>query len=158
MSEQPTPVRYSLGMDRKMHKRAIPLILAGITASTFLGGCSHEVTDDSVPRISVTEVSRRLDRVGRGVELLDARDRASYERSHIPGARHVTLPEIHPSNPTPSLVGRGTLIVYGEHPGSATALAIAKRLIRTMDRVEFMEQGFSAWVERGLPTSGTDHQ
>lgn len=141
-----------------MQRRAIPLILAGITASTFLGGCNREVTDDSVPRVSVSEVARRLDRVGRGVELLDARDRASYERSHIPGARHVTLPDIHPSGPTPSLEGRGTLIVYGEHPGSATAIAIAKRLVRTMDRVEYMEQGFAAWVERGLPRSGTDHQ
>ena len=139
-----------------MHRRAIPLILAGITASTFLGGCNREVTDDSVTRVSVSEVHRRLDRVGRGIELLDARDRASYERSHIPGARHVTLPDIDPTRPTPSLEGRGTLIVYGEHPGSATALAIAKRLWRTMDRVEFMEQGFSAWVDRGLPTTGTD--
>ncbi len=138
-------------MDKKYLAGAAAL---AISLFPYLGGCSSQVTDDSVPRVSVQDVARRLDRVGDGIELLDTRDRAAFERSHIPGARHVTLPEIDPSNPTTAFVGRGTLIVYGENPGSGTAVAIAKRLYRTMGRVEWMEAGFQGWVQQGLAQTG----
>lgn len=147
------PHRYSARM--KTFPIAI-FLLIGLLLIASLGGCSREVTDQTVTRVSPSDVASRLDRVGKGVELLDARDLAAYNRSHIPGARHVTLPEIDPGEPTKAFAGKGTLIVYGENPNPGPALAIAKRLFRTMNmqQIEYMEAGFSAWVEAGLPTTG----
>lgn len=121
-----------------------------------LGACTPSVDDSSVARVSVTEVARRLEK-GSNVLLLDARDQSVYAKGHIPDARHVSLPDVNAFEPTPGFDGYSSLIVYGENPGSGTAIALAKRLMQAKyNNVQLMQEGFDAWKAQGLPVAKGD--
>jgi len=115
-----------------------------------MGGCATTVTDDTVIRLTAQDVARRVD--GGGTLLLDTRPPERYREGHLPGARNVRLPDVRVGEKTPALQGYGSLIVYGENPGSADALAMAKRLIRAgHDDVRLLDGGYAAWRRAGLP-------
>ncbi len=117
-------------------------------------GCQNKVDDSRVARVSTAEVARRLEK-GANVGVLDARDAEAFARGHIPGARRIELPEVDPHEPTPSLEGYSSLIVYGQNPGSGTAIALAKRLMQAKHKnVLLMESGFDRWQTEGRPVAG----
>lgn len=129
-------------------------VVWGIVCSVVVGafaGCSNKVDDSTVVRISTTEVSRRLQK-GSNILVIDARDAKQYDAGHIPSARLVTLPEVDPLDPEPKFNGYSALIVYGDNPGSATAMAMAKRLMVTKHKnVVLMIDGFDQWKREGRP-------
>ena len=133
--------------------------LAFVLCSAFLptlGACTPKVDDSSVARVSVTEVARRVEK-GSNVLLLDARDKSQYVQGHVPAARLVSLPDIEPFEPTPAFEGYSSLIVYGENPGSGTAMALAKRLLQAKHKnVQLMLDGFDGWKAQGLPIAKGD--
>ena len=110
-----------------------------------------KVDDSRVVRVGVAEVASRLDR-GSNVLILDVRDPVRYAEGHIPSARRVHLPDVDPFEPTTAFAGYSALIVYGENPGSGTAMALAKRLMQARHKnVQLMEEGYERWRSDGHP-------
>jgi len=119
------------------------LLLAGT-------GCTTKISDRAVTRVTTTEASRHQER--EQSLFIDARPSAAYRREHIAGAVNIRLGDIPYARRDSRLVGRSPLIVYGEDPGSATALALAKRLLELdYEGVQFFEPGIAGWRAAGLP-------
>ena len=128
----------------------VGLVFLALWALPGLSGCTTKISDRAVVRISMTEATRRH---GREQALfIDARPGPEYARGHIAGAINLRLGDLSYTRRDPRLTGRSPLIVYGEDPGSATALALAKRLLELeYEGVEYFEPGFLGWRGAGLP-------
>lgn len=131
----------------------VVLVLLALWSLPGLSGCSTKISDRAVVRISTTEASKRH---GRGQALfIDARPASDYDRAHIVGAVNLRLGDLSFTRRDSRLSGRSPLIVYGENPGSASALALAKRLLDLeYEGVEYFEPGFLGWRGAGLPVEG----
>lgn len=135
-----------------IRSKGVVFALCSVLGANFVA-CAPKVDDTSVARVSVSEVARRLEK-GSNVLLLDARDRSAFAEAHIPRARHVSLPDVDPYEPTAAFEGYSSLIVYGQNPGSGTAMALAKRLMQAKHKnVQLMQDGFDAWQAQGLPVA-----
>lgn len=118
-----------------------------------MGGCANKVDDSKVERVSTTDVSRRLAK-GSNVLVLDTRDASEFAEGHVPGARLVRLPDVDPTDTEPRFGGYSAVIVYGDNPGSGTAMAMAKRLMQTKHKnVKLMIDGFEQWKREGRPVA-----
>ncbi len=137
-------------MDAPPNRFLIALVLIALVVP--LGACRTRVNDAKVPRMSVQEVARRLDRNPDKALVLDVRDEQRYRAGRLPTARLVSLPDVDPFEPTPAFLGYGVIIVYGQNPGSGPPMALAKRLIQAKhEDVHLMEEGFDAWTSLGYP-------
>lgn len=96
---------------------------------------------------------------GRALDVLmvDPRAPEDFAAGHIPGARNVRLGDVPiGSAPRESLAKFETLVVYGEHAGSATAKAMTKRLISVgYGQVRWMVGGLAEWTESGGEVEAT---
>ncbi|GJM18899.1 MAG: hypothetical protein DHS20C14_11120 [Phycisphaeraceae bacterium] len=92
--------------------------------------------------------------------FVDPRSPASYAKGHIPGARNLVLSAADQDRGTdPSINRYETLVVYGDHPGSAGAKAMAKRLMTagySKKKVKLLGEGLSAWESAGLPVDADE--
>jgi rhodanese-related sulfurtransferase len=128
------------------------LLLAILLTALPLAACQTRVNDAKVPRISVQEVARRLEKNPAKTLVLDVRDPERFAEGRIPNAQLVSLPEIDAVDPTPEFEGYGIIVVYGQNPGAGPPMALAKRLIHVKhDDVNLMEGGFDAWRASGFP-------
>jgi rhodanese-related sulfurtransferase len=129
-------------------------VVCAIFCSVVVGGvagCTNRVDDSKVARVSTTDVSRRLAK-GSNVLVIDARDASAYATGRLPSARHVRLPDVDPLATDPRFDGYSAVIVYGDNPGSGTAMAMAKRLMQTKHKnVQLMIDGFEQWQREGRP-------
>lgn len=137
------------------------LILAGISIIT-LGGCRGSVSDK---KIEFIDLNRAMELYDEGLEddeavlFIDVRKTERYNAGHILGARNIRVNEIDLRyDADPELLKYDNLVVYGENPGSASARAMAKRMIEggynTMlkDRVRLFLGGWVVWDSTGLPS------
>jgi 3-mercaptopyruvate sulfurtransferase SseA len=117
---------------------------------SLIGGCSPNVKDSTVIPVSAEGAAKRSEQAG--TMIVDTREQARFEAGHIPGARNFRLTDIRLQEQTPELTGHRVLIIYGENPGSAEAMAVAKRLMRAgHSDVRLLDGGFEAWTRAGLP-------
>jgi rhodanese-related sulfurtransferase len=120
----------------------------------FAPGCESATTDKSIVPITVGE-ARRLVELGRRepglVVLVDPRSQDDFRARHIAGARNIRLPDVPlKASPSRPLNAYATIIVYGEHPGSASARAMTKRLLGIgYEGVRFMFGGLEEWMAVG---------
>lgn len=132
--------------------RAIPYLLA---ASSLLAvpGCSKSVSDRAITNIAIADASRMVEAGSSGTVFVDARSASEHAERRIPGAIHIDIRDFDPEAPPASLRRAREIVVYGNDPGSATAIALTKRLLRAdFKRVYFMRDGLNGWVARSLPT------
>ena len=87
------------------------------------------------------------------VVLIDPRRSDRFESGHLPNARNVLLPDqTFDRGKDPAIERYENIVVYGNDPGSAAAIAMTKRLMSMRyDGVRWYEQGIREWVDAGLP-------
>lgn len=135
------------------------VILCGLLSG--LGGCKGDLSDK---KIEFIDLNRAMDLYDEGLSddeavlFIDVRKPERYNAGHILGARNIRVNEIDLKyDADPELLKFDNLVVYGENPGSASARAMAKRMIQggynTMlkDRVRLFLGGWVVWESTGLP-------
>lgn len=131
------------------------VLALGLTLATglalFTGGCASERIDDrSVPISEASDVSKAIARQARAALLVDARPDADFAAGHLPGAVNIRLEHLQDARFVDRLRSAPAIIVYGQNPGSAGAMALAKRLIGLhMRDVRYFPGGFDAWTRAG---------
>lgn len=81
---------------------------------------------------------------------MDVRDPESYALGHIPGAKNIRLQDVSATKKSPNFDSYRAIVVYGEDPGSARAIAMTKRLLGVgYDDVFLLEGGFAGWRAGG---------
>lgn len=134
--------------------------LAGIVL-IGLGGCRGNVSDK---KIDFIDLNRAMELYDEGLEdseavlFIDVRKPERYNAGHIKGARNIRVNEIDLRyDADPELLKYDNLVVYGENPGSASARAMAKRMIEAgyntvlKARVRAFLGGWIVWESTGLP-------
>jgi rhodanese-related sulfurtransferase len=122
-----------------------------------LGGCGGGVSDKDIKRVSLGEVRSLVERGQTNpntVLLVDPRPPSQYAAGHIAGARSMELPPMDQKRlgRDPALAAYQTIVVYGNDPASAIAVAMTKRLMALeYDGVRLFAGGLKEWTERGLP-------
>lgn len=141
---------------------SVRLFAVAAAAAVCLGvaGCT-KISDKDVLRdaLEVSDVAKIVQKgeVAAGSSapstlLLDVRTAEAFAAGHLPGARNIRLPEIDPKEKDPDLDRYKMIIVYDQNRGSASGMAVAKRLlIADYDDVRLFEEGFDAWKRAGLP-------
>lgn len=133
-----------------------PLLVLFFVA-LLAGGCSPATSDETIVRIDATTVTDRLSgKRAADTILLDSRSQADFDAGHLPTAVNMRIEDLS-SGRTTGLQRYSTIIVYGQNPGSATAMALAKRLVSLgYSGVRLYEGGVDAWRSAGLPLERTD--
>lgn len=146
----PTTLRFGNGL--------VGLVLGAVLlgAGGGAGGCSKQITDRDIKPISLVEVRALVEseRSGRGGALLiDPRGPSAFAAGRLPGARNIQLSEVKPEDGVnPALDRYGQLVVYGDDPGTGSAVAMTKRLMMTgYKNVRMFMGGLSEWKRAGLP-------
>lgn len=137
------------------------LIVFGIVALCGLMGCKGDLSDK---KIEFIDLNRAMDLYDEGLSddeavlFIDVRNAKRFNAGHIKGARNIRVNEIDLKyDADPELLKYDNLVVYGENPGTASARAMAKRMIEggynTMlkDRVRLFLGGWVVWESTGLP-------
>jgi len=125
-----------------------------IPAIALASGCSNSVSDGSITNIAIADAARSFETQKSGVLYLDARTAAEHAERRIPGSVHVDIRSFDAKNPPAAVRNAREIVVYGQDPGSATAIALTKRLLNAgYKRVYFMRDGMNGWVARSLPTA-----
>lgn len=126
-----------------------------------LSGCKGDLSDKKIEFIDLNRAMELYDE-GKGdskaVLFIDVRKHERFAEGRIEGARNIRVNEIDLRyDADPELLKYDNLVVYGENPGSASARAMAKRMIQggynTMlkDRVRLFLGGWVVWESTGLP-------
>jgi hydroxyacylglutathione hydrolase len=86
------------------------------------------------------------------VTVLDVRNRSEWDEGHIPGARHVPLPEL--TARLDELRDAGPIAVHCQG-GSRSAVAASVLAAAGVNDVTNVEGGYAAWVLAGnTPATG----
>jgi rhodanese-related sulfurtransferase len=115
-----------------------------------LGGNAFVREGDAIEEVEASEAKARLDR---GALFLDARPRAFYDMSHVPGA--LPLPEDDFDRAFASIEGRlrstFDIVVYCSGYGCEASHIVARRLAEKNIRAAVLHEGFPAWTDAGYP-------
>ncbi len=143
--------------------RLLVLLLALAPLAALVGGCGGQkkVNERDIERISTNELQRLVAQASAqdGVLiLLDARTESDFRQAHLPGARNLRPARVNPELGKDSGISRHDhIITYGEHPNSAVAKALTKRLMSTRYKgVRMYDGGVVAWRNAGLPMFSSD--
>ena len=137
-----------------LHALLVSIAFVWVTVGT---GCTQRVSDETIQPITTADLQRRIQDKPNEVLMIDARSADAFAQGHIPGAVHMTLPQIDPEQPDPQIQKYKTVIVYGQNPGSVTAKAMVKRFMKTgVKNARLLEGGIDAWRARGLPITSSD--
>ena len=139
-------------MHHDFHIAFLPMIVAVIT----LTGCSKDISDRDLRFTSIPELAQHLREPRPGVTLADARSQTEYDDAHIPSAVNIPLQSVRIDGRNPHIADPRLLIVYGNSPADPRAAALAKRLLALGHRPVLLEEGFTTWRNRGLPTTSTN--
>ena len=127
---------------------------------SLLPGCvgPRRVSDRDIRVVSMSEVAKLMDgqRNEPGERLLlilDSRAEAKYAEAHLPGAKHLLLSGVDPNMKRDKWMDSfEEIVVYADNPGSASARALVKRMLRMRyDNVRLFPGGFDQWSKAGLP-------
>jgi len=132
-------------------KHSAWIVGACLPALIGLSGCD-KVSDNTIEPVRLVDVAKATRAKGDSYLILDARDAASYDAGHIPGAQRMTAAQIDPKDPDPRLSSYKAIYVYGEHPNHNAAKALVKRLmVAEVSSTYLMDDGFVAWKAQGQP-------
>jgi rhodanese-related sulfurtransferase len=105
---------------------------------------------DAIEEVAAAEAKARLDK---GALFLDARPRAFYDMSHVPGS--VPLPEDDFDKSFAALEERlrrtFDIVVYCSGYGCEASHIVARRLAEKGIRADVLHEGFPAWTDAGYP-------
>jgi len=131
----------------------------GVTCATTMliatilvgAGCSSSRIDDSVVRqIDDQGAVKAFNAKRKNAIFVDARPDAAYAQGHVPGAVNIRLEHLRDARIVNRLREAPAIIVYGQNPGTASAMALAKRLLAMgMANVELFDAGMDAWRHMG---------
>ena len=131
------------------------LLLAGIAVA---GGCQRGITDADIDNMTLTEVRllwlEQQERAGEPILLLiDPRRREAFEGARLPGAVHVTLPELAlQEGVDPQVDAYRNIVVYAEGPGALSGRAMTKRLlVLGYSQAKLFGGGLTEWADSGFP-------
>ncbi len=139
------------------------VVLCGLAGGLLcgMGGCKGNLSDKKIEFIDLNRAMELYDEGlsdDEAVLFIDVRKHSRFDAGHIKGARNIRVNEIDLRyDADPELLKYDNLVVYGENPGSASARAMAKRMIEggynTMlkDRVRLFLGGWIVWESTGLP-------
>lgn len=154
--------RFQVFLPKSAFVRVAPALLACLTAFFFSCSSSQQmlgqnrIADDKIKNITVAELSQLYARGAAEPDLLiliDPRTEKAFKAAHIPGAKHLPLPQVPPNaSRDPAIERHANIVVYGDNPATPTALAITKRLLAAKyQNVRFYAGGLSEWKLRGFP-------
>jgi hydroxyacylglutathione hydrolase len=112
---------------------------------------ANALTDarDTLPSVDVATVGATA---ASNVTVVDVRNRSEWEAGHIPGARHVPLPEL--TSRLDELRGVGPLLVHCQG-GSRSAVAASVLAAAGIEQVSNLKGGYAAWARAGhAPAKG----
>ena len=126
--------------------------------SVGVGGCNPGITDADIENISLTELRLLwLEQQEESDEplliLIDPRRRDAFEGARLPGALHVTLPDLaERSRVDPNVNRFEHIVVYAEGPGALSGRAMTKRLLVIgYDQARLFGGGVIEWSDAGFP-------
>ncbi len=134
-------------------------VFTGLLAILAVSGCAQETSDKDIKYISGAELQgivAKIQSTGKTETLLliDPRPASEYEAAHLPRAWNKALSTI-PSGqkPDPRLEGFDRIVVYGNHPGTPSAIGMTKRLLQNgYSDVFFYAEGLEGWLAQGGET------
>ena len=95
------------------------------------------------------EAERLHDSLGRGIDIIDLRDAADFEKGHVPGARHMTLAGLDKDS---AGFKRGReIVLYGADGDSMVALRGVFKLATRGFVARELRGGFVVWMRHGFP-------
>ncbi|MEO1008041.1 MAG: rhodanese-like domain-containing protein [Planctomycetota bacterium] len=131
---------------------------AGVALVALLAGCQNEITDADIRNVTLTEVrlqwlDQREDPTAAELLLIDPRARADYEEARIPGAVHLTLPQLaRVTNRDDRIDAYRRIVVYAEGPGAVAGRAMTKRLlVLGYGQARHFGGGLLEWSDAGFP-------
>ncbi len=134
---------------------AAGLVLAVLTLA--FQGCTgpKKIDEDDLKFVSTAEVQRLVARAAtedKVLVLLDARPESAFRAAHLPGARNLRAQDVDVDlGKDPAIARFDHIVVYGEHRNSATAKALAKRLMSARHKgVRVFDEGIDGWKRAGL--------
>ncbi|MEQ8843482.1 MAG: rhodanese-like domain-containing protein [Phycisphaerales bacterium] len=134
---------------------AAALVLAGVLGAA--SGCNRGITDADIENITLTELRllrlEQLDNPNQPVLLLiDPRRREAYLDARLPGALHVTLPDLAlQAEVDPSVNAYRNIVVYAEGPGAVSGRAMTKRLlVLGYGQTRLFGGGLIEWADAGF--------
>lgn len=128
------------------------VLAVAVLVGGLLGGCQDTVSDRDITRVGVADV-QRLARDKSKTLLLDPRPAERFATGHLPDAVNIPLEQIpaEKGRLRPNLADPKFVVVYGENPGDAYAIAATKRLLRAGQRgARLFSGGLSEWRKAGL--------
>lgn len=133
----------------------IAVVALGIGA---LAGCDTGITDADIDNITLTELRllwlEQQEETDKPLLLLiDPRRRDAFEGSRLPGAVHVTLPDLAlESEIDPTVNTYDRIVVYAEGPGALSGRAMTKRLlVLGYGQTRLFGGGVVEWADAGFP-------
>lgn len=121
-------------------------------------GCNTGITDADIDNMTLTEVRllwlEQRERPDQPILLLvDPRRRDAFEGARLPGAVHVTLPDLALQEEIdPSVNVYRNIVVYAEGPGALSGRAMTKRLlVLGYDQTKLFGGGVVEWADAGFP-------
>lgn len=134
--------------------------IAGLALVACLGGCNSGITDADIENVSLTELrllwlEQQEDPTQPLLMLVDPRRREAFEGARLPGAMHLTLPDLaRQSGVDPRLARYEHIVVYAEGPGALSGRAMTKRLlVLGYDQTRLFGGGVVEWSDAGFPIS-----
>lgn len=138
-------------------------MLAWLVVTLVSAGCigPRKVSDKDIESIDLPGLLALVDRQQREPDrnrllLIDPRSELSFQRGHLPGAWNILLSYINPElGRDPQIEAYDHIVVYGDNPGTASAKAMVKRLLRIRYKgVRWFPGGLEEWQRAGLPVEG----
>lgn len=122
------------------------------------GGCQNRITDADIKNLTLTELRLLwLDQQENPGEprllLIDPRRRDAFEGARLPGALHITLPDLaQRTEKDPGMDAYRRIVVYAEGPGALTSRAMTKRLlVLGHKQARLFGGGVVEWADAGFP-------
>ena len=140
------------------NRRRISVAAAMSLSSLTVVGCQTGITDADIDNMSLTDV--RLLWLDQQAEpdrplllLVDPRRRDAFENARLPGAVHITLPDVAlQSGVDPAVDSYANIVVYAEGPGALSGRAMTKRLlVLGYGQTKLFGGGLVEWSDAGFP-------
>ncbi len=138
--------------------RRIAIATAVGLCGLAIAGCQTGITDADIDNMSLTEVrllwlDQQAEPDQRLILLIDPRRREVFEAARLPGAVHVTLPDIAlQTDIDPTLDSYENIVVYAEGPGALSGRAMTKRLlVLGYGQTKLFGGGLIEWSDAGFP-------
>lgn len=137
-------------------KHCARIVCLGMVLALSISGCDKKVSDRDLRYVTSAEVANQIRAPRAGVILVDARGPDEFQAGTIPGAINLPLPTVDSGEGTTALDGFDRIIVFGNTPSDARAIALTKRLMGLQRRAAMFEEGYLTWRSKGLPTTADE--